>query len=921
MRRSITPRGCGPSGLAGRQGAQSVAIYRCEFKIISRAAGHKAVAAAAYRASEKIVDQTYGETHDFTRKSNVKAAFILAPENAPDWMQDRAKLWNAVEAAERRKDAQLSREVLLSLPHELTDAQREALIRQFVSERFVSRGMIADVAIHGNSPSGDERNYHAHVMLTTRTLTLGTFGPKERSWNGKEFLHETRVAWAEAQNRLFERLGLDLRVDHRSLADQGVDREPEPKLGPNATEALRNGEPEKAERVIGEYDAVKDRNADRERLKEQLEVIDLALARLDKAQGDRAAEAVAELALRHSRSFEALQDAQRTAQLAARRSAMAELRSAVHDARAAHDAYRDELKPSFLRRLGEIVTLKGREAKVERNAKLAAFKMEQDRKLNLLRARLRAEGRSLLADHADARERLRDIGAALAGLVLLYFILLPVYGTGMVFFTGAAAVVGGVVLGLWWFGKGGLSLPDTFGTSRWAKLKDLTDAGLTGDEGFRLGTFHEGKEEAAIRYAGPRHLLTVAPTRAGKGVAAIVPNLLTYRGSALVIDPKGENALITAKRRAALGQAVHLIDPWNIAAGKLGMKPARFNPLDLLKSDDPDLVENATLIADALVISSGGANDRFWDDEARAMIVGFILWVVTAPEEAGKRTLGRVRDLLVTEAKEQFEVFGKMIEADHPVVQSSGTRAMQKEEKVFSNVLATAQSHTNMLDSPRIRESLSASDLSFADLKAKPSTVFLVLPADRLDTYGRWLRLLVQQAILVNARNIETAPARPILFLLDEMAALGRLSMVEQAFGLMAGFGMQLWGIVQDLSQLRRLYGDGWETFIGNSGVLQYFGSRDRMTAEYFSALCGVSTVWNLSTAVSNAVGGGGNGSESKTTASAQRSLAYPDELMTLRQDRQLLLIENGFPIMARKALWYADPELEGLGNNLHKKE
>lgn len=514
--------------------------------------------------------------------------------------------------------------------------------------------------------------------------------------------------------------------------------------------------------------------------------------------------------------------------------------------------------------------------------------------------------------------RLRDIGLALAGLVLLYFILLPVWGSGMVFFTGAVAVVGGIALGLWWFGEG-LALPNTFGTSRWATLKDLDDAGLTGEDGFRLGTFREGKEEAAIRYAGPRHLLTVAPTRAGKGVAAIVPNLLTYRGSALVIDPKGENALITAKRRAALGQAVHLIDPWNIAAGKLGMKPARFNPLDLLKADDPDLVENAALIADALVVSGGGANDRFWDDEARAMIVGFILWIVTAPEEAGKRTLGRVRELLVLEGKDQTELFGKMIEADHPVVQSSGSRALQKEEKVFSNVLATAQSHTNVLDSPRILDSLSGSDLSFADLKAKPSTVFLILPADRLDTYGRWLRLLVQQAILVNARNIDAAPARPILFLLDEMAALGRLSMVEQAFGLMAGFGMQLWGIVQDLSQLRRLYGDGWETFIGNSGVLQYFGSRDRMTAEYFSALCGVSTVWNISTAVSTAMGGGGGGSESRTTSSAQRALAFPDELMTLRQDRQLLLIESGYPIMARKTLWYADPELRSLGNNLHR--
>jgi len=391
-----------------------VAIYRCEFKIISRSAGHKACAAAAYRAAEKIVDRTYGQTHDFTRKSNVTASFILAPDNAPAWMQDRAQLWNAVEAAERRKDAQLSREVLLSLPHELTDDQRAALVRQFVSERFVSRGMIADVAIHGHSPSGDERNDHAHILLTTRTLTEGTlggFGSKERSWNSKEFLHETRVAWAESQNRLFERLGLPMRVDHRSLADQGQDREPEPKLGSAATQALRNGEPEKAEGVVGEYLAVKDRNADRERLKEQLDVIDLASARLDKAQGDHAAEAVAALALRHANDFEALQDAQRSAQLDARRAAMTELRQAVTQARTEHAAFSRELKPGFFRRLGEIVMLKGKAAKAERDAKLATFKDGQDARLNSLRARLRADGRALIGAQADERDQLRDVQA------------------------------------------------------------------------------------------------------------------------------------------------------------------------------------------------------------------------------------------------------------------------------------------------------------------------------------------------------------------------------------------------------------------------------------------------------------------------------------------------------------------------------
>ena len=107
-------------------------------------------------------------------------------------------------------------------------------------------------------------------------------------------------------------------------------------------------------------------------------------------------------------------------------------------------------------------------------------------------------------------------------------------------------------------------------------------------------------------------------------------------------------------------------------------------------------------------------------------------------------------------------------------------------------------------------------------------TVYLILPADRLKTFDRWLRLLIQQAITVNARNILVKPEKPVLFLLDEMASLGRLSMVEQAYGLMAGFGMQLWGIVQDLSQLERIYGSGWQTFISNSGVIQYFGSREK---------------------------------------------------------------------------------------------
>ncbi len=384
-----------------------MAIYRCEFKIISRGSGHRACAAAAYRAGEKIMDERYGAAHDYTRKTGVAASFILAPENAPDWMSNRTELWNAVEAVERRKDAQLCREVLLSLPHELTDDQREALVRQFVRDQFVSQGMVADVNIHSHSPSGDERNDHAHILLTTRTLTASSFGPKERSWNGRDFVHDTREAWADAQNRTFERLGLDLRVDHRSLADQGIDREPEPKLGQHATESIRNGEPEKADRVVQQHETVMERNAERERLKNEREVVDLALARLDKSQGERDQAEFAGLAVTHAEQMRELQAAQAASLYALRREQLATLRTAVHAARADHNQFRKELTPSFLQRMGEIVRLKGREMREKRDTALREFKSTQDARLNALRAQQRRELAALKDHHAEELVRLR----------------------------------------------------------------------------------------------------------------------------------------------------------------------------------------------------------------------------------------------------------------------------------------------------------------------------------------------------------------------------------------------------------------------------------------------------------------------------------------------------------------------------------
>lgn len=218
-----------------------MANYRLSVQVIKRSSGRSAVAAAAYRSGERLQDERTAQAHDYTRKGGVLHSEIMAPDNAPDWMRDRGQLWNAVEAAEGRKDAQLAREIQLSLPHELDAETRKALVREFCQTNLVDHGMIADIALHSPSQQGDERNHHAHVMVTMRDLTGDGFGKKNRSWNDSERVEGWREDWARIQNRALERSGSRDRVDHRSLDAQGLDRQPTKHLGPIATEIERSG--------------------------------------------------------------------------------------------------------------------------------------------------------------------------------------------------------------------------------------------------------------------------------------------------------------------------------------------------------------------------------------------------------------------------------------------------------------------------------------------------------------------------------------------------------------------------------------------------------------------------------------------------------------------------------------------------------
>ena len=217
----------------------AMAIYHLSVKPISRTDGRSATAAAAYRAAIQISDARTGKLHDYRRKQGVVSAVLLVPEVAPKWAHDRSQVWNAAEMAETRKNATVAREFEIALPAELNDVQRQQLAHEFAQELVNQHGCIADVAIHQPSGGGDQRNHHAHILLSTRRLGPEGFTDKTRELDdyssGPKWVHKWRERYAQLQNLCLQQAGSEARVDHRSYQNQGVDALPSCHLGPSAT--------------------------------------------------------------------------------------------------------------------------------------------------------------------------------------------------------------------------------------------------------------------------------------------------------------------------------------------------------------------------------------------------------------------------------------------------------------------------------------------------------------------------------------------------------------------------------------------------------------------------------------------------------------------------------------------------------------
>jgi type IV secretion system protein VirD4 len=440
-----------------------------------------------------------------------------------------------------------------------------------------------------------------------------------------------------------------------------------------------------------------------------------------------------------------------------------------------------------------------------------------------------------------------------------------------------------------------------FGTAHWAYRRDLKRNGFFGSKGIILGR----SNGRLLRHDFDRHLLTLAPNRAGKGVSSIIPNLLTWPGSAVVIDPKGENAIVTARRRREMGQSVHVLDPWGIT----GLACGKFNPLLSLAPNSPDLVEDAALLADGLVLPGTKADDEFWNGEARSLLAGLLMHLVTTQLPADCH-LAAMRALLTLGEKDFAELLEGMQanNAAHGLVKRTAQRIVQKSERELSGVISTAQAQTHFLDSPRMEDVLSVSSFDPSELKSGRMTIYLVLPAERLATHGRWLRLVIGFCLAALTRDRRT-PEHPVLFLLDEFAAMGRLQAIETAMGLLAGYGVLLWPILQDLSQLQDLYPRRWRSFMANAGVVQAFGVNDMGTADYLSKMLGQRTATIRNVGRKGTTEGP---NESENYSPVARALLLPQEILRLPCERQLILPQGKEPILAERVLYYKDKEFAG---------
>ena len=440
------------------------------------------------------------------------------------------------------------------------------------------------------------------------------------------------------------------------------------------------------------------------------------------------------------------------------------------------------------------------------------------------------------------------------------------------------------------------------GSADWGKAKSLRLA----KSGFVLGRDNRGH---LLRYNRDGHLMTVAATRGGKGVGTIIPNLLLHPGSFVCTDPKAENWYVTHAHRERMGHKTIALDPFNLTEGK----GAGYNPMDLIDLTSPDHVEIARSMAHNMV-PDAQSGDPHWVNEARSALESIILYAKTLPDP-GNHNLATVRQLVSEDGGGINQLLRKMQHCEAcPAVQHGANRLLQKDIKELSGVMSTLQSNTHIFSSPRLTGTLSETSFTKEDLLSDRLSVYLIVPAEHLESYAPWLRTTltsIYRMITTDTHKREVNPKHRILLMMDEFANLGRMPEMLSAISLGAGFGITLWLILQDLSQAKAKYGEEWNSFLANSDVLQVFSIQDPFSCNQISQLLGDKTVWQRQL---------GKVDEKKLAPEKgydeeSRPLMRMDELRRLNPRRQILLVRPNQPVAATKIRYYKDPEFRHLAS------
>lgn len=396
--------------------------------------------------------------------------------------------------------------------------------------------------------------------------------------------------------------------------------------------------------------------------------------------------------------------------------------------------------------------------------------------------------------------------------------------------------------------------------------------------GFRFGEAVEDEDATddmlePILHTGDGHLITLARTGAGKGVGCIIPALLRYLGPVIVIDPKGENYQVTARRRRELGHDVRLLDPFGVT----GVKTDALNPLDLIDPHSPDAVDDAAQLAELLVAEVSN-RDPFWDNRAFSLVTTLLLFVASGRPPI-LRNLQEMHYLLNQSSTDMDFTFVEMSKNPLHAVRQGCAVKETAEAKVWSSILSTAQSHTDFLRSAGAQEALVRSTIDLnAISRGDPLSLYIVVPPEKLESHGKLLRLwigVLMSAITRRSRR----PDLPTLFILDEAAQLGELKQLRQAITLLRGYGLRTWSFWQDLSQLKMLYPRDWQTMVNNCEVLQSFGFANANVARSGAELTGFPD-WQ-----------------------ALQDLEYEEIVLALAGDR---------PVIARKPNYLEDPAFTG---------